>query len=96
VDVPAGNSTGNEGVFLFPHSLGQHLLSTKYFILAMLTSVRGNLRVVLICLPLMTKDVEHFFRCFSATQYSSVEIPLFSSVPQNNFQHTVKTHAPCS
>jgi hypothetical protein len=29
----------------------------------------------------MTKDVEHFFRCFSAIQYSSVENSSFSSVP---------------
>jgi hypothetical protein len=29
----------------------------------------------------MTKDVEYFFRCFSAIQYSSVENSLFSSVP---------------
>ena len=27
----------------------------------------------------MTKDVEHFFMCFSAIQYSSVENSLFSS-----------------
>jgi len=43
-------------------------------------SVRWNLRVVLICIFLMTKDVEHFFRCFSAIQHSSVESSLFSSV----------------
>ena len=36
---------------------------------------------VLVCISLMTKDVEHFFRCFSAIQYSSVENSLFSSVP---------------
>jgi hypothetical protein len=30
---------------------------------------------------LMIKDVEHFFRCFSPIRYSSVENPLFSSVP---------------
>jgi hypothetical protein len=29
----------------------------------------------------MIKDVEHFYRCFSAIQYSSVENSLFSSVP---------------
>ena len=29
----------------------------------------------------MIKDVEHFFRCFSAIWYSSVENSLFSSVP---------------
>ena len=29
----------------------------------------------------MSKDVEHFFRCFSAIWYSSVENSLFNSVP---------------
>jgi hypothetical protein len=43
--------------------------------------VRWNLRVVLICISLMIKDVEHFFRCFSAIQYSSGENSLFSSEP---------------
>jgi hypothetical protein len=43
--------------------------------------VRWNLRVVLICISLMIKDVEHFFRCFSAIRYSSGENSLFSSEP---------------
>jgi hypothetical protein len=41
--------------------------------------VKWNLRVVLICISLMIKDVEHFFRCFSAIRYSSGENSLFSS-----------------
>jgi hypothetical protein len=43
--------------------------------------VRWNLRVVLICISLMIKDVEHFFRCFSAIWYSSGDNSLFSSEP---------------
>ena len=49
--------------------------------LSHLTGVRWNLRVVLICISLMIKDVEHFFRCFSTILYSSVENSLICSVP---------------
>jgi hypothetical protein len=55
-----------------PHPC-QHLLSPEFLILAILTCVRRNLRIVLICISLMTKDIGPFFRCFSAIQYSSVE-----------------------
>jgi hypothetical protein len=47
--------------------------------------VRCNLRVILIFISLMIKDVEHFFRCFSAIQYSSIEnslCPIFNGVRQ--------------
>jgi hypothetical protein len=65
-------------VSLSPHP---HLLSPEFLILAILTAVKGNLRVALICLSLMIKNVEQFLRCFSAIRYSSVEISLFSSEP---------------
>jgi hypothetical protein len=42
----------------------QHALSPKVLILAILTGVRWNLRVVLICISLITKNFEHFFGCF--------------------------------
>ena len=66
---------------LSPHP-SQHLLSPEFLILAILTGVKWNLSVVLICISQMIKDVEHFFRCFSAIRYSSGENSLFSSEPQ--------------
>jgi hypothetical protein len=65
---------------LSPHPC-QHLLSPEFFILAILTGMKWNLRVVLICISLMIKDVERFFRCFSALWYSSGENSLFISEP---------------
>jgi hypothetical protein len=65
---------------LSPHP-HQHVLSPEFFILAILNDVRWNLRDVLICISLMIKDAEHFFRCFSAIWYSSAENYLISSVP---------------
>ena len=65
---------------LFPHPC-QHLLSPEFMILAILTGVRWNLRVVLIYISLLIKDGEHCFRCFLAIWYSSGENSFFSSEP---------------
>ena len=65
---------------LSPHPR-QHLLTPEFLILDVLTGVRWKLRVALICISLMIKDVEHFFRCFSAIRYSSGENSLYSSEP---------------
>jgi len=59
----------------------QHLLSPEFLILAILIGVRWNLMVALICISLMIKDAEHFFRCFSAIRYSSGKNSLFRSEP---------------
>ena len=55
---------------LSPHPC-QHLLSPEFLILAILAGMRWNLGVVLICISMMTKDFEYFFKCFSAIQDSS-------------------------
>jgi len=65
---------------LSPHPC-QHLLSTEFLIFAILTGVRWNFRVILICISLMIKDAEQFFRCFSAIWYFLGENSLFSSDP---------------
>jgi hypothetical protein len=52
-------------ISLYLHTC-QHLLSSEFLILAILTGVRWNLMVVLIFISLMIKDVEHFSRFFSA------------------------------
>jgi hypothetical protein len=61
-----------------PH---QYLLSPEFLNKAILTCLRWNLRVVLVCISLLTQDVEHFFRCFSAILYSSVENSIFNTLP---------------
>jgi hypothetical protein len=52
---------------------------------SILTSVRWNLRVVLVCISLMTENFEHAFKYFWAIWYSCVENFLFRSVPFFNW-----------
>ena len=56
------------------------MLSFECLILVILIGVGWNLRVVLICSPLMIKDFEHFFRCSLVIRGYSIVNSLFSSV----------------
>ena len=67
---------------LIPHPL-QHRLSLVFFNLANLTAVKWYLIVVLICISLIAKEIEHDLKCLLVIRSSSVENSLFSSVPHH-------------
>jgi hypothetical protein len=51
-----------------------------FLMLAILTGVRWNLSVVLICISFMARNDEHFFMCVLVIWIPSFEKVLFSSV----------------
>ena len=73
--------------FTFPKAVNEDtdfsmflpILVIILFIRANLMSVKQYLTVVLICIPLMTNDGKHFFRCFLATCLYSLEETVFKS-----------------
>jgi hypothetical protein len=71
VVVRVCTTTSKGGVFPLLHILPS--MNHHFLILAILMGIKWNLRVILICISRMTKDIERFFKCFSTIRDFSVE-----------------------
>jgi hypothetical protein len=69
-----------KSVPLTPHPC-QHLLLCEFLILPTLTGVRSNLKVVLICISLMIKYVEHFLGGSQPSGIPQLRIPCLALYP---------------
>ena len=71
----------------------QHVLALESLILDMLVAVMWNLKVILIFISLMTKDVKHFLKCSLPFDITLLRI-LFSFVSNfyNNFIYSYPSY----
>ena len=66
-----------EEISFTPHPL-QHKITLVFFILAIPTNIRWYLRVILICISLMTQDAENLLKCLCL--FEILLMILFSSL----------------